>query len=70
MTSEALVQGSVIEFDSHVGLGRVRLDSGESVFFHCAEIVDGSRQIAIGQKVACVIRQKFDRDEAFDLRPV
>ncbi len=55
----------VSAFDAHVGLGRIRIDDGTEVMFHCAEIADGSRSIAVGATVECEIREKFGRPEAF-----
>lgn len=60
-------RATVIEFDAHVGLGRVRLDDGRDVPFHCAEIADGTRRIDVGATVRCEIRAKFGRLEAFGL---
>jgi hypothetical protein len=33
--------------------------------FHCAEIVDGSRDIAVGTRVTFRLVTKFGREEAF-----
>ncbi len=59
--------GTVIAFDEHIGLGRVRLDDGREIPFHCAEIADGSRRVDVGADVRCEIRSKFGRLEAFAL---
>lgn len=64
-TSNMEVLGRVTAFDAHVGLGEVTTESGESLMFHCAEILDGSRSIGIGQSVRFVVRSKFGRNEAF-----
>lgn len=61
--------GVVVAFDAHVGLGRVRSDDGDELMFHCAEISDGSRSIAVGQRVRFRIGKKFDRREAFAISP-
>ncbi len=61
--------GSVVEFDAHIGLGRIRTDGGEILLFHCAEIADGSRQIDIDRRVSFVIRRKFANPEAFAIEP-
>ena len=55
----------VSAFDAQVGLGRLRIDDGTEVLFHCAEIADGSRSIEVGAAVTCEIREKFGRPEAF-----
>ena len=57
--------GTVVEFDAHVGLGRVRADDGAEYMFHCAEISDGSRDIAVGARVSFRVVTKFGREEAF-----
>ncbi len=62
--------GTVIEFDAHVGLGRVRADDGVEYVFHCAEIADGSRDIAVGARVSFRVVTKFGRDEAFAVAAV
>lgn len=67
MTVENPARGSVVEFDGHIGLGRIRTDSGETLLFHCAEIGDGSRQIGVGQQVSFVARKKFNILEAFEI---
>ena len=61
--------GTVVEFVSRVGLGRVRSDDGAEYLFHCAEIADGSRDIAIGARVRFDIVVKFGREEAAALGP-
>ncbi|MFM8564462.1 MAG: cold shock domain-containing protein [Acidimicrobiia bacterium] len=62
--------GTVVEFDAHVGLGRVRADDGGEYVFHCAEIADGSRDIAVGARVSFRVVTKFGRDEAFAVAAV
>ena len=61
------IAATVIGFDAHVGLGTVRLADGREIPFHCAEIADGTRRIAIGAPVTCEVRPKFGRPEAFEL---
>ena len=63
------MRGMVTAFDSHVGLGDIRIADGSVVMFHCAEIADGSRQIDIGSEVECDIVMKFSRAEASAIRP-
>lgn len=60
-------RGIVVEFDAHVGLGAVESD-GERFAFHCVEIADGSREVAVGESVEFEVREKFARLEAFALR--
>ncbi len=52
-----IIDGEVIAFDAHIGLGQVksaRVDS-ESYPFHCVNIADGSRNIDVGAKVRAEI---------------
>ena len=44
--------GSVDSFDKDVGLGEVRGEDGRLYPFHCTEIADGSRDIAVGTEVS------------------
>lgn len=62
--------GSVVDFDFEVGLGHVLGDDGAERMFHCVEIADGSRKIAVGTRVSYVPVVRFGLDEACDLRVV
>ena len=44
--------GRVVEFDEPKGYGIVRTDDGRDLFFHCAQIADGTRTIPVGVTVA------------------
>jgi CspA family cold shock protein len=46
--------GKVSTFDKEVGLGEVLARDGRLYPFHCTEIADGTRDIAIGAEVAFV----------------
>jgi cold shock CspA family protein len=48
--------GTVREFDAEVGLGSVALPDGGSVPFHCTELTDGSRDVAVGTGVSVMLR--------------
>ena len=61
--------GAVIDFDEHVGLGHVTADDGAEHLFHCVEIADGTRTIAVGTAVTFELLPKFGRYEAARLRP-
>ncbi len=50
-----MLQGQVVQFDQHVGLGAISVADaqyGESLPFHCVSIADGSRNIDIGVQVS------------------
>jgi cold shock CspA family protein len=53
MTS--LQKGKVERFDKDVGLGEVRAADARLYPFHCTEIADGSRDIAVGAEVTFVV---------------
>jgi CspA family cold shock protein len=61
--------GTVVEFDSHVGLGALEAQDGTRYAFHCIEIADGSREIEVGADVSFVPLAKLGRYEAADIRP-
>ena len=53
----------MIEFDRDVGLGVI--DAGGTRYpFHCIEIADGSRAIAVGTEVGFDVLYKLGRYEA------
>ncbi|MDE3008423.1 MAG: hypothetical protein KGI14_05275 [Acidobacteriota bacterium] len=43
--------GVVVDFDERRGDGWLASDEGESLYFHCVEIADGSRLIPLGARV-------------------
>jgi cold shock CspA family protein len=60
----------VVGFDDAVGLGTVLAADGVEVGFHCTQIADGSRRIAVGTAVEfVVVAGRHGRWEAGDLRP-
>ena len=61
--------GTVTEFDSQVGLGVVATRDGHRFPFHCIEIADGTREIAVGTDVTFDRLAKLGRYEAADIRP-
>jgi len=61
--------GTVTDFDDHVGLGHVSTDDGTVHLFHCVEIADGTRTIAVGARVEFDLMRKLGADEAARLRP-
>jgi CspA family cold shock protein len=46
------VEGTVIAFDADKGYGTVKANDGQSFFFHCTQIVDGSRSVDVGAAVS------------------
>jgi cold shock CspA family protein len=45
------MRGVVVEFDAHGGFGTVRAEDGRELFFHCTQLVDGTRTIEVGAAV-------------------
>ena len=63
------VTGVVDSFDEQRGDGEIRSDVGESLYFHCVALWDGSRVIAPGSRVSgrrAVGR--LGRDEVVDVQ--
>ena len=50
------MQGTVTEFDETRGLGTVAGADGDAHPFHCTQIADGTRTIAVGTAVRYVLR--------------
>ena len=48
--------GRVLSFDDHRGRGVVVADVGGELAFHCTEIADGTRTIAVGRAVRFSVR--------------
>ncbi len=61
--SEA-VAGRVVAFDEAAGLGEVEREDGVRFPFHCIEIADGTRTIAVGAAVTFELLCKLGRYEA------
>lgn len=59
-----MLSGTVTTFDDATGLGSVTGDDGREYAFHCIEITDGTRTIAIGQAVRFQPLPKFGRIQA------
>ena len=45
------LEGVVVEYDDHAGFGQIEAD-GERFWFHCTQILDGSRHAEPGQAVS------------------
>ena len=61
---EGTTTGEVVDFDVHAGLGYVRSAAGETYLLHCIEIADGTRDIAVGQRVEFSTITRFGKSEA------
>ena len=61
------MRGTVTAFDAHMGLGDITIADGTVVMFHCAEIVDGTRDINIGESVSFVVAHRFGLVEASEI---
>ena len=75
MTGSLQVEGRVVSFDEDVGLGEIAAaaQSGpaEQYRFHCTQIADGSRVVAVGAQVSFrLLAGRDGRWEAADIRPV
>jgi cold shock CspA family protein len=63
--------GVVAEFDEARGIGLVRSDDGTEWFFHCTQIADGTRTIAVGAAVSFDVRPgHLGRWEAAAIKPL
>lgn len=60
--------GHVTQFDAAIGLGVITSERGTEHAFHCIEIADGTRTIAVGTQVSFDLLAKFGRYEAADIR--
>lgn len=57
--------GTVESWDDHGGYGTIRAEAGASYFFHCTQIVDGTRTITQGARVTFeVVPGRLGRWEA------
>lgn len=67
------LKGKVVAFDDATGLGKVQAGDGSSYRFHCTQILDGSRTIAVGTPVAFTVapgrRGEWEAAEVEDLLP-
>ena len=59
-----MLSGIVVEFDAERGLGRIATADGRSFPFHCTQIADGTRSIAVGAAVRFDVLAKLGRYEA------
>jgi len=63
-------KGTVTEFDPDRGTGEVVQPDGDTFFFHCTQITDGSRTVPVGAEVwFSVVAGHLGRWEAADVTP-
>jgi cold shock CspA family protein len=60
------MNGVVASFNSHRGLGYIAAGD-EQYLFHCAEIVDLTREIEVGARVSFVEAHRFGNLEASEI---
>ncbi len=63
------MRGTVTEFDEAKGFGTIVADDGTSYFFHCTQIADGTRAIAVGTAVRFDRWARLGRYEAAAVEP-
>jgi cold shock CspA family protein len=63
------MRGTVTAFDDPRGLGTITTDDGEAYSFHCTQIADGTRTIAVGTAVRFDLLPKLGRYEATAIEP-
>jgi cold shock CspA family protein len=59
-----VLSGTVSAFDDAAGLGIVVAADGLEYQFHCVEIADGTRAIAIGESVTFEMLPRFGQTQA------
>jgi CspA family cold shock protein len=59
--------GVVAAFDDDIGIGTVHGDDGNDYRFHCVELADGTRTIAVGTHVEFRVLPKLGVYEAGSL---
>lgn len=64
------MNGTVVSFDAHRGLGEVMGDDGMRYPFHCVEIRDGSRRIEVGRPVTFEVVVRLGQVEAAQIEPL
>ena len=60
------MNGVVASFNSHRGLGYIAVGE-DQYLFHCAEIVDLTREIEVGAEVGFVVTSRFGNLEASEI---
>lgn len=62
--TSAPLRGTVTSFDDHAGLGVLTAEDGTAYPFHCTQIADGTRTIAVGTRVSFELVARLGRYEA------
>ena len=65
-STDGRLLGHVEKFDFDRGLGMI-WSSGQEFVFHCAEIVDGTRDVNIGESVSFIVAHRFGLVEASEI---
>lgn len=64
-------EGAVTEWDDHGGYGTITADDGAEHFFHCTQLVDGTRQTSVGERVSFdVAAGRLGRWEAVNISKI
>jgi len=69
--SDRRILGHVASFDEARGDGVVVTELGESLYFHCVNIADGTRQVTVGAQVSGLRAVgRLGSDELVDLQEI
>lgn len=63
---DGLIDGVVDTYDSHEGLGWI-VAEGQRFLFHCAELLDGTREVEVGRRVRFAVAHRFGNVEASEI---
>ena len=63
--------GRIAAFDADKGFGEVEAEDGRRLFFHCTQIADGTRTIAVGTEVTFeVVPGQMGQWEGAEITPM
>lgn len=66
-----MTNGVVAEWDDHGGYGTIVSDDRQSLFFHCTQLVDGTRTTQVGVHVTFdVVPGRLGRWEATNIEKI
>jgi len=63
------IDGVVESYDSHEGLGWIVADE-QRYLFHCAELIDGTREVEVGTLVRFAVAHRFSKIEASEIEKI